>query len=114
MCILSGAADSAFNSPTGYAGRRLRRVNESDLDILIPAGDDAVYVPADGALDSQPRPQPGWGPSALGFVGVSVGFATLVGLCAALAVVLWLALFGRSLLLPLALIFGSILFPSGG
>jgi hypothetical protein len=91
-------------------------VDESDLDILIPTGDDAVYVPADGAPEL--RPQPGWGPSALGFVGVSVGFATLVGLCAALAVLLWLALFGRSLLLPLAVIFGwaggPILIPSSG
>ncbi len=37
--------------------------------------------------------------SLLGFVGVSVGFATVLGLCVGATAALWVLLFGRGILL---------------
>jgi hypothetical protein len=68
-------------------------VAESDLDILTPPLSDADAV-ASASAGTASRSAV----SVLGFVGVSVGFAALLGLSFGAVAALWVTLFGQSVL----------------
>ena len=65
-------------------------MSESGLDLLERRLEEA---------DAE-APEPQRTASMLGLVGVSAGFAALLALCAVTAITLWVALFGKSLLVP--------------
>ncbi|QDZ15549.1 hypothetical protein [Humibacter ginsenosidimutans] len=83
-------------------------MTESDLDILTASLDEREAT-ADTNAGTTKTATP-----VLGFLGISVGFAALIGLSIGAVTALWIVLFGRTLLFSIGPWFGWLAFSLTG